>query len=73
MKVRCDIKGLDCPHCATKLESLLKKEFEDVNLNFTSGSLVLTVADDADEELAVSKAQSIADAFEDGINIEIRD
>ncbi len=24
MKVRCDINGLDCPHCASKLENLIK-------------------------------------------------
>ena len=45
MKVRCTIAGLDCPHCATKLESLLKKEFADAVLNFTLGTLVLDTKD----------------------------
>lgn len=43
MKVRCDISGLDCPHCASKLEGLLKNAFNDANLNFSMGSLVLDV------------------------------
>ena len=38
MKVRCDIEGLDCPHCAAKLEGMLKDKFNDANLNFSLGS-----------------------------------
>ena len=72
MKVRCDITGLDCPHCASKLEGLMQKEFTGANLNFTMGSLVIETDSD-DEELVVSKAQSIADSFEDGIEITLRD
>lgn len=73
MKVRCDISGLDCPHCASKLEGLLKDAFNDANLNFSMGSLVLDVNDDADEDAVVEKAQSVANGFEDGINISLRD
>ena len=73
MKVRCTIAGLDCPHCATKLESLLKKEFADAVLNFTLGTLVLDTKDLKDEDEVVAKAQTIANAFEDGITIELRD
>ncbi len=73
MKVRCDISGLDCPHCASKLEGILKKEFSDANLNFSMGSLVLEVAGDGDEEEIVDRAQKLADGFEDGISISLRD
>ena len=73
MKVRCDISGLDCPHCASKLECLLKDAFNDANLNFSMGSLVLDVNDDADEDAVCAKAQEIANGFEDGISIELRD
>ena len=69
MKVRCDISGLDCPHCASKLEGLLKDAFNDANLNFSMGSLVLDVNEDA----VVEQAQSVANGFEDGINISLRD
>lgn len=75
MKVRCDITGLDCPHCATKLQNLLNKEdaIKDAQLNFTLHSLVLDVADDADEEEIVALAQKVANDFEDGIVVELRD
>lgn len=73
MKVRCDINGLDCPHCASKLENLIKKEFTDANINFSMGSLVIDANDDLDEDFVVDSAQKIADAFEDGISIELRD
>ncbi len=73
MKVRCDISGLDCPHCASKLEGLLKDAFNDANLNFSMGSLVLDVNDDADEDAVVEHAQSVANSFEDGISISLRD
>ncbi len=75
MKVRCDINGLDCAHCAQELEGRIRKSdaFNDATLNYSMKSLVLDVADDADEDEMVAKAQSIADDFEDGISIEIRD
>lgn len=73
MKVRCDIEGLDCPNCAAKLEGLIAKQFEGANLNFSTGSLVIDVEDDADEDEVVEKASKIADAFEDGIKITLRD
>ena len=59
MKVRCDIEGLDCPHCAAKLEGMLKDKFNDANLNFSLGSLVLDVDDGDDEEEVVAAAQRL--------------
>ncbi len=73
MKVRCDISGIDCPHCASKLEGMLQKEFAGATLNFAMGSLVLDVNGDGDEEEIVAAAQKIANSFEDGISIELRD
>jgi hypothetical protein len=72
MKVRMDIDGIDCPHCAAKLESLMQKEFGDANLNFAMGSLVVDTTIE-DEEAVLEKALSIARNFEDGISIELRD
>ena len=73
MKVRCDISGLDCPHCASKLEGLLKNTFNDANLNFSMGSLVLDVNENEDDDAVVEKAQMVANGFEDGISISLRD
>lgn len=75
MKVRCDINGLDCPHCAAKLEGLLKQhaEIDEASINFPMKSLVLDVADDADEDHIVECAQKIANDMDDGIEINIRD
>ncbi len=76
MKIRCDIEGLDCPHCAAKLEKLIAEDaaFKSAALNYAAGSLVLDPADEsADEDELVKKAQGIADSFEDGISISLRD
>lgn len=75
MKVRCDIHGLDCPHCALELQKLITAEnaVSDAHINFAMHSLVLDVADDADEEEIVALAQKVADNFEDGITVELRD
>ncbi|MGN0915439.1 MAG: heavy-metal-associated domain-containing protein [Succinivibrio sp.] len=73
MKIRMNIEGLDCPHCASKLEGMMKKEFTDAVLNYSLGTLVIETADDALEDDVLQKAQSIANDFEDGISIELRD
>lgn len=73
MKVRCDITGLDCAHCATKLEKMLKNKFLDANLNYALGTLVLDVLENADEDEVVAKAQAVSNDFEDGIEISLRD
>ncbi|MCK0526044.1 MULTISPECIES: heavy-metal-associated domain-containing protein [unclassified Anaerobiospirillum] len=75
MKVRCDINGLDCPHCALELSKLLAKEdaISSADINFPMKSLVMEVADDADEEQILELAQKVADNFEDGIEIDLRD
>lgn len=75
MKVRCDINGLDCPHCALKLSKLIAEheEITSADINFPMKSLVMEVAEGADEEHIAACAQAIADDFEDGIEIELRD
>lgn len=75
MKIRCNINGLDCPHCAAKLEKMLagSEFFDTASLNFAMGTLVLEPKVSMEEDEAVSRAQSIADSFEDGICIELRD
>ena len=75
MKVRCDIEGLDCPHCALTLSQMLAKDeaISAAEINFPMKSLVMEVADDADEEEILARAQKIANDFEDGIEIDLRD
>ena len=75
MKVRCDIQGLDCPHCALNLEKKLSKldGVISASINFPLGSLVFDVNDDMDEDGLVEAAQKEADDFEDGISISLRD
>lgn len=75
MKVRCDINGLDCPHCALGLQKKLAEHESILNadINFPMKSLVMDVADGSDEEAIVALAQGIADGYEDGIEIELRD
>ncbi|MCR5536670.1 MAG: hypothetical protein K6F05_04565 [Succinivibrio sp.] len=73
MKIRCEIKGLDCPHCAAKLEQIYQQEFGGASLNFSLSSLVLDASEDADEDEVVERAQRLADSFEEGITVELRD
>ncbi|MGN0909238.1 MAG: hypothetical protein ACI4NA_06425 [Succinivibrio sp.] len=73
MKVRCDIKGLDCAACAAKLEGILQKHFNGANLNYAMGSLVIDADDDADEDEVAERAGRIAADFEDGITVALRD
>lgn len=75
MKVRCDIHGIDCPHCAVKLQNLIAKAdgIDDAQINFAMHSLVLDVPEDADEEEMAALAQRVASDFEDGITVELRD
>ncbi len=75
MKVRCTIEGLDCPHCALELSQKIAAhdDIAAADINFAMKSLVMEVAEDADEDAIVETAQGIADGFEDGITIELRD
>ena len=75
MKVRCDINGLDCPHCALELQNRIAAHdaISSAEINFPMQSLVLDVADNADEDEIVAIAQGIANGFEDGVTIELRD
>lgn len=78
MKVRCDIKGLDCPHCALELEQRIARleGVSSASINFAMGRLVLDVDGELsgqDEDAIVGRAQEVADGFADGIQIEISD
>ena len=75
MKIRCSVEGIDCAHCAAKLETLLASDAAIISaeINFALGLLVMEVADGSEEDEIVEKANAIAAGFEDGIGIELRD
>ncbi|WP_294567783.1 heavy metal-associated domain-containing protein [Succinatimonas hippei] len=75
MKLRCDIKGLDCPHCALSLEKKIAAldGIKNANINFPLQSLVIEANDDLDEDELIEKVQKVSDDFEDGISVTLRD
>lgn len=75
MRVRLDINGLDCPHCALKLEGMIKEhpEVKDASINFASKLLLVDTHQDVDEDEFAEKMQKIANDFEDGIEVSVRD
>lgn len=75
MKVRCDIDGIDCPHCALELQTLIAKHdaISDANINFPLKSLVVEVSDDSDEEEILEIVQGIANKFDSNVCVELRD
>lgn len=75
MKVRFDIKGIDCPHCAMDLQKKMcsLEPVKEATINFAIGSLVVDTHDECDEEGLLDLMQQCADDFEDGISIDLRD
>lgn len=59
MKKKFKVENLDCAHCAAKMEEAIKKipGVEDAVMNFMTQKLTLQIADDADMEDIVNKAQ----------------
>ena len=59
MKKKFKVENLDCAHCAAKMEEAIKKipGIEDAVMNFITQKLTLEIADDADMDEIVNKAQ----------------
>lgn len=59
MKKKFKVENLDCAHCAAKMEEAIKKipGVEDAVMNFMTQKLTLEIAEDADIEDIVNKAQ----------------
>ena len=59
MKKKFKVENLDCAHCAAKMEEAIKKipGVEDAVMNFMTQKLTLEIADDADIDDIVNKAQ----------------
>ena len=61
------IQGLDCAHCAQKLEGLIQKieEVESAKITFVLQKLAVQLKDDVAEE-ALKKVFDIVDEFGEG-------
>ena len=61
------LSGLDCAHCAQKLEGLINnvEGVESAKINFTLQKLALTLK----EESAMEEVMDIISNFEDGISV----
>ena len=59
MKKKFKVENLDCAHCAAKMEEAIKKipDVEDAVMNFMMQKLTLEIADDANMEEILDKAQ----------------
>lgn len=59
MKKKFKVENLDCAHCAAKMEDAIKKipGVEDAVMNFMTQKLILEIADDANMDEIVEKAQ----------------
>ena len=59
MKKKFKVENLDCAHCAAKMEEAIKKipGVEDAVMNFMTQKLTLEMADDANVDEIVTKAQ----------------
>lgn len=59
MKKKFKVENLDCAHCAAKMEEAIKKipGVEDAVMNFMTQKLTLEIADDANLDEIVDKAQ----------------
>ena len=59
MKKKFKVENLDCAHCAAKMEEAIKKipGVEDAVMNFMTQKLTLEMADDANVDEIVAKAQ----------------
>lgn len=60
-----EIEGLNCSHCAIKIEDRLKEKYDSVNLNFTRKKLII----DSNEKIADGEVSSIIDEIESGVSI----
>ena len=69
MKMKLEIKGLDCPNCAAKLASMMEKcdGITSAKINFLTERL--TVETDLSESEALAVLRKTAADFEDGIEI----
>lgn len=59
MKKKFKVENLDCANCAAKMEDAIKKipGVEDAVMNFMMQKLTLEIADDADMDEILDKAQ----------------
>ena len=73
-KIKLNLKGLDCAHCAEKIEKRVNdlKEVETANLNFSVGKLVVNTNED-DKNIVINKIKSIIKELEPDVIVELED
>ena len=73
-KIKLNLKGLDCAHCAEKIEKRVNdlKEVEIANLNFSVGKLVVNTNED-DKNIVINKIKSIIKELEPDVIVELED
>lgn len=73
-KIKLNLTGLDCAHCAEKIEKRVNdlKEVETANLNFSVGKLVVNTNED-DKNIIINKIKSIIKELEPDVIVELED
>eukprot|EP00831_Metopus_contortus_P030645 TRINITY_DN25092_c0_g1_i1.p2 TRINITY_DN25092_c0_g1~~TRINITY_DN25092_c0_g1_i1.p2 ORF type:complete len:328 (+),score=38.41 TRINITY_DN25092_c0_g1_i1:390-1373(+) len=63
--MKISLKGLDCAHCASKIENSVKDlvEIKEASLNFSLGMLMVTLKEDANKTSIMSTIKSIVNKF----------
>ena len=69
MKFKFTIEGIDCPNCAAKLATMMKKQegIDSAKINFLSEKL--TVESSLEEAELIALLRKTAKAFESGITV----
>ncbi len=59
MRKMINVTGLDCAHCASEFETIVKncEGIESANMNFILEKMIVTAADEAAIEKALEKAK----------------
>ncbi|MGL4362732.1 MAG: heavy metal translocating P-type ATPase [Cellulosilyticaceae bacterium] len=71
MRYRFRIEGIDCGHCATKIEELLKKEAQvkEASVQFVLKKVEIITYEDMNQKEVTEIVQKAADKVEDGISV----
>lgn len=70
--IKFNLTGLDCAHCAAKIEKRVNdlKEVETANLNFSVGKLVVNTNED-DKDVVITKVKNIVKELEPDVIVDL--
>ena len=68
------INGLDCAHCASKIETKVNEleEIENATMNFMNKTLAIEIKPNNNIDEVISKISKIADEVEPGSTVDIK-